>query len=309
MDSKLEREIHFKKHDDQSRDDKWSLCEVNEAGVQVGADWEPWALGLTFSAVNVQLSEDLSTKSISALSFEEERIKFDPKLLQSSVISGELNLIEPEVMYPTNISFLGTGRSIESFSFHIRATKKGEDEYRIIRGIPSYEVGHGMEDFEDHIQIDIKVSEEQYGNLVRQITGKSFGGLELGISYVKGFYAQPFIHDEIKVLSGQKVIASNDSDAKPYQLKDIGELSIRVISTYNLAASESVRSSDIHNAFDDDTFRWDELDAGLFGVESQRATNALLAKLVSSQQELLKLKLPLWVGASALCLLLIKLWV
>ena len=309
MDSKLEREIHFKKHDSQSRDEKWSLYEVNEAGVQIGADWEPWALGLSFSAVNVQLAEDLSTQSIAALSFEDDRVKFDPKLLQSSVISGELNLIEMGEMYPPNISFFGTGRSIESFSFHIRATKKGEDEYRIIRGIPSYEVGHGLEDFEDHIQIDIGVSEEQYGNLARQITGKSICRLELEISYIKGFYAQAFVHDDIKVLCGQKVIMSNDSDAKLYQLKDIGELNIRIISPNSLLATESVRSSDIQNAFDNDKFRWDEFDGGLFGVESLRATNALIAKLVSNQQELLKLKLPLWLGVSALCLLLIKLWV
>tara|TARA_R110000803_G_scaffold201313_1_gene266042 strand:+ start:409 stop:1368 length:960 start_codon:yes stop_codon:yes gene_type:complete len=318
MASKLEHEIHFNKHDDQSSDDKWSLYEVNEAGVQIGADWKPWKFSLSFSAIDLQLVEDLNTESMFIFSFEDENFELNPELSESSKIFSMLQLSDSNRMdfspHPPNVSFLGTSRSIKDFRIHIHAASKGKDGFRIIRGLPSYEISHGLEDHEDHednIEIDIEIAKDKYAKLARQITEKTISSFEVTIGAVKGLYAQPFIHDEIKVLcsnNDHKVIGSNNSDFCPYRLMDIGELRIRVITKGNLAASESVRSSDIQNAFDDDTFQWDELDGGLFGIESLRTTNALIAKVVSNQQELLKLKLPLWIGVSALCLLLIKLW-
>jgi hypothetical protein len=299
VDSKLEREIHFKQHDDIDAAGEWRLYEVDEAGVQLGIDWQPSTDELTFSAKNLQLREGLGTDFQFAFDFfDVEEVAFDSEFLESSAITAELQFQPTDSK--TSISLFGTGREVNSYSLHICAVKKGESEYRRVTGLPAYEGEISLEYSTDHIGIDVGLSEKRYGKLVSQVMGKPISEFRLNISLVKGLYEESTYGSSFKALcGGTKIVPSDNSETSPYRLgHQIGCLNIGFISESDMGTGEGFSSFDML-----------EPSERLSSLEYQQLTNSLMAKLVSSQQELLKLKLPLWVGASALCLLLIKLWV
>lgn len=296
MSYQLEREIHFKQHDDIDAAGEWRLYEVDEAGVQLGIDWQPSTDELTFSAKNLQLREGLGTDFQFAFNFfDAEEVAFDSEFLESSAITVELQFQPTD--FKTSISLFGTGREVNSYSLRICAVKKGKSEYRRVTGIPAYGGEMSLEDTTDHIGIDVGLSEKRYGKLVSQVMGKPISEFRLKISLVKGLYEESTYGSSFKALcGGTKIVPSDNSETSPYWLgHQIGCLDIGFISESDMGTSEGFSSSDML-----------EPSERLSSLESQQLTNSLMAKLVSSQQELLKLKLPLWIGAGALCLLLIK---
>ena len=296
MSYQLEREIHFKQHDDINSAGEWRLYEVDEAGVQLGIDWQPSTDELTFSAKNLQLREGLGTDFQFAFNFfDVEDVTFDSEFLESSAITAELQFQPTD--FKTSISLFGTGREVNSYSLRIYAVKKGKSEYRHVIGIPAYGGEMSLEDTTDHIGINVGLSEKRYGKLVSQVMGKPISEFRLSISLVKGLYEESTYGSSFKALCGEtKIVPSDNSETSPYWLgHQIGCLNIGFISESDMGTSEGFSSFDTL-----------EPSERLSSLESQQLTNSLMAKLVSSQQELLKLKLPLWIGAGALCLLLIK---
>lgn len=314
MDYFFERKVKFNIAPKYEINEGWCLSEYDESDTQVGSDWIPFKLSLSFSLTQLKLLTDLSatceqdlhTQIISSNLLTQDRTHIIKTIL------GKCNLNDISSLGDRDeFSIFGTARTLKEFGVSIIAVNtedSAEYEDRCwFTVIPSYE-SEGY-DFNKVIEKDfagfeVFLNAKKFDELAKLIQSKSVDSACLSMRNVEGAYSRylPTIsrHYEIKLLTDCNTIEGVEkSKFKGTTVSKVGSFNIEFTSDASLSGKHNLPSIDLTDEFKDYT-----------DIENQNSlrTGDNVDKLnLSPIAEVVKgLKIPLWCIFIALIFLLIK---
>jgi hypothetical protein len=235
-------QIHLKETPDNSLY-KWSLCEKNSEGSQIGSDVIPFNYNIYFSVSNLNIRTNFNNDQ--SVSIE----KINPHVqIRGELISGIVqnnHTITNVVEY----SILGVNRKINSFEFTIQQTEfdTESDNCKLFTQIAhEYEVSFRYTQVPDSLIFEVRLNQNRFQKLLKLIQSDNIDNIHLLVSGVEGFYSDwsPSIFPHaIKVLSdNDKQIIHNSQECKviPKRTGVVHEFSISCNSSRTYFTDESV---------------------------------------------------------------------
>lgn len=312
MDHHLEKQIRLKRR---AKDERlysdfhgaWCLEEIDDTGEKTGRDWIPWKWRLYFSVSELCLNQGFS------LDNEQDKIQgFE----ESKVITGNLHpgICNDGKYLQDNpwFSMLGTDRRITNFGIRIHAICNNESEYCNIEGFISYtaEIDYHKETEPDYIVINLGLCETKFNQLANLISNKMIDVATINMRRVSGFYSVWRPSNEtcsIKVLAPdsneQKIIMPEGCKVNPPRLGEVGEFGLHLITRCKINPKQNFDVLDISKLFEEeDDFSEEEIQID----EHEDINKLLLTAIVQNQLEILKLRVPIWIIAVLLAILVLS---
>jgi hypothetical protein len=235
-------QIHLKETPDNSLY-KWSLCEKNSEGSQIGSDVIPFNYNIYFSVSNLNIRTNFNNDPSD--SFE----KINPHVqIRGELISGIVQN-NHAVTSVVEYSILGVNRKINSFEFTIQQAEfDTESEHCTLftQIAHEYEVGFRYTQVPDSLIFEIRLNQSRFQKLLKLIQSENIDSIHLLVSGVEGFYSDwsPSIFPHsIKVLSDndkQIIHTSQECNVIPKRTSVVHEFSISCNSSRTYFTEESV---------------------------------------------------------------------
>jgi len=314
MDYFFERKVKFNIAPEYKSNENWCLNEYDESDTQVGGDWIPFKLSLSFSLTQLKIltdlratcEQDLHTQIISSNLLTQDRTHI------IKTIFGKCNL--NDISSPGNknqLSIFGTARTLKEFGVSITAVKADASaEYEDscwFTVIPSYE-SEGY-DFNKKIEKDfagfeVFLNAKKFDELAKLIQSKSVDSASLSMSNVEGAYSRylPTIsrHYEIKLLTdGNAIEGVEKSKFEGTTVSKVGSFNIEFTSVAPLSGVHNLPSIDLSGEFKEDV-DVETLNLSRTNVNLNQSNVNPIAEVIKD------LKIPLWCIFIVLILLLIK---
>ena len=242
MEDDFINQIHLKETPDNSLY-KWSLCEKNSEGVQVGPDVIPFNYNIYFSVSNLNIRTNFNNDPSD--SFE----KINPHVqIRGELISGIVQN-NHAVTNVVEYSILGVNRKINSFEFTIQQAEfDTESEHCTLftQIAHEYEVSFRYTQVTDSLIFEIRLNQSRFQKLLKLIQSENIDSIHLLVSGVEGFYSDwsPSIFPHsIKVLSDndkQIIHTSQECNVIPKRTSVVHEFSISCNSSRTYFTEESV---------------------------------------------------------------------
>ncbi len=199
LDYQLDRKVHFSTESQYQSLYKWFLYETDDAGKKIDRDQIPWNWNLNFTALNIELVEELSLSRYG----EDNQRPEERTHIRAKLRPGYANEDGSAPFY----SMFGTKRIIESFELVIfENTEPDKGERCVLWGSPSYttEIDFHEETTDDTIQVTLLISPERFAHYVDKVRNHPPSLVSLRLGGVSGFYSDwspaIFTHS-IKVLT------------------------------------------------------------------------------------------------------------
>ena len=307
MDHHLEKQIRLNNKTKYQSLYSWCLEEIDDTGEKTDRDWIPWKWRFYFTVSELRLDQSLR------LDDEQDKAKgFE----ESQIIAGNLHpgictdgkYLEDDPRF----SMLGTDREITDFGIRIHAISGDESEYCKIFGFVSYtsEIDFYEQTEPDFIQITVGLSEDKFNQLANLISNKMIDVARINVSKVSGFYSEwsPDITTRsVKVLTSQKkdqkVIMPEGCKIDPPSLGKVGEFELTLITRCKLFPKQNFETLNISKLFEEeDDFSEEEIQID----EHEDINKLLLTAIVQNQLEILKLRVPIWIIAILLVILVLS---
>lgn len=317
MEFHLDKKIRLNNHTEYKNLYSWCLQEIDDDGDQVGRDLIPWDWSFYFTASELRFSHGLEFRQLFTFGDDEEEGK-EATLKSGEVIFANLH---PGVCDDgerlkddPSFSMFGTDRAITEFSLRITVIDDDQKEHCSVWGSPSYtyENDFRTETNPDTVQIHLGVSKEKFDKLAALISNTKIDVCTVRVSKVAGFYSDwsPSIStDSVKVLtrgSEQNIEFPEGCEIDPPRLGEVGDFDLTLTTRCELNPKQSFKTPNISKLFEEDFEAYEEDE-----VEAEAPTDIqklLLAQIARNQQELLKLKTPVWLITLFLGLMLLSLW-
>jgi hypothetical protein len=271
-------QIHLKETPDDSLY-KWSLCERNSEGVQVGSDVIPFNYNICFSVRNLNIRTNFNNDLSDSIEKINPHVQIRGEL-KSGVVDNN-HIVNDVVDY----SILGTNRKINSFEFSIQQTEfDTEIEHCTLftQIAHEYEVSFRYKQVTDSLIFEIRLNKNRFQKLLKLVQSENIDRMHLLVSGVEGFYSHwsPSIFPHaIKVLSDndkQIIHTSQECKVIPKRTSVVHEFSISCNSSRIYFNEESVDNA-IWDEAKNEEEKWisqkseEPIDSNQMRIDSQTA--------------------------------------
>lgn len=258
MECLLERKVKINR-DTKTHFNEWCLNEFDENDKQVGFDFIPFKLDLSFTCVSFQASTrvhinnltDKKSPQIIANLINQSEAYID-KIILGKFKSGSLS-DKGDLINEDQFSIFGTARLINEFNVVIMQTSVESEETCWLTVIPShksegYDFKQTIE--KDYAGFEVYLTSNKFNELAKLIEARSIDSAALTMRNVDGVYSKDYptitTHYEIKFLTNENVIEGlENSKYEGTTIQKVGNFNIEFTTAASFSSKQGFESTEI----------------------------------------------------------------